>query len=269
MPGAASKGPWRAAALLVCAAAALAWAGRTSLLSYTSSFPPPQEIHVPRSGAAADMLAVAFGARRLFADLWFVRLMQYYGTRELKDGETAGQREREEREAALEEARERAQGGAAHHHHGDIGPDFGGGKYPEFLARSRHVLELDPGFVSAGLYSAGSLAFNLNRPAEAEELLRFALLYRPREWKYLQVMAAIGYSKAANPAAVAESLKPVLRDPECPAMLKQLSAFLNKRAGNYAAAAAIYADILATSRDPFYVDNARRELAELSLRTRG
>jgi hypothetical protein len=49
-------------------------------------------------------------------------------------------------------------------------------------------------------------------------------------------------------------------------MLKQLAAFLNKKAGNLAAAAVIYADIAATSRDAAYVRNARRELGKLSLR---
>jgi hypothetical protein len=104
----------------------------------------------------------------------------------------------------------------------------------------------------------------MNRPGEAEELLNYALKYSPKEWKYLNVLAAIGYSKAKNPAAVAASIAPLLKDPDCPVMLKQLSAFLNKKIGNYAAAAAIYADIAATSHDPFYVDNARRELELLS-----
>ena len=47
-------------------------------------------------------------------------------------------------------------------------------------------------------------------------------------------------------------------------MLKQLCAFLNKKSGNYAAAAAIYADIAATSHDKLYVENARRELLKLA-----
>jgi len=100
--------------------------------------------------------------------------------------------------------------------------------------------------------------------AEAEELLRYALKYSPREWKYLNMLAAIGYSKSKNPTAVFEAIEPILKDPDCPVMLKQLAAFLNKKSGNYAAAAAIYADIAATSRDEAYVKNARRELEKLS-----
>jgi len=234
--------------LALPAAALLVWGagGFAARSAYHSPFPPPEEIRVPAEGAAGDMFALAFGMRRLFADLWFVRLMQYYGTPELQPGEEAGEEHEEP---------------GHHHHHPGIN---GEGKYPEFLARARHVLEIDPGFSAAALYGAGSLAFNMDRPGEAEELLAYALKYSPKEWKYLNVLAAIGYSKAKDPAAVAASIAPLLKEPDCPVMLKQLSAFLNKKNGNLAAAAAIYADIASTSRDPFYVENARRELAKLA-----
>jgi len=209
-----------------------------------SRFPPPSEIHVPAQGAAGDMFALAFGARRLFADLWFIRLMQYYGTSEF----CAKQLTEEDYERCEE------------------GMYFGKGKYLEFFSRARHVMELDPGFASAGLYAATSLAFNMERPEEAEELLRYAIKYSPREWKYLTLLAAIGYSKAQDPAAVASAITPLLGDPDCPVMVKQLAAFLNKKVGNYPAAAAIYADIAATSRDAAYVANARRELKKISKR---
>ncbi|OGR68512.1 MAG: hypothetical protein A2081_05835 [Elusimicrobia bacterium GWC2_61_19] len=226
------------------AAALLAWSAGAAVSGsyYRSPFPPPSEIHTPADGAAGDMFALAFGARRLFADVWFIRLMQYYGTPEFCEHEEHGT------------------DAHAHHHCGENGE----GKYPEFLARSRHVLEIDPGFTMAALYAAGSLAFNMGRQAEAEELLHYALKYSPKEWKYLKVLAAIGYTKADDPAAVAAAIAPILKDPDCPVMLKQQAAFLNKKIGNYPAAAAIYADIAATSRDTAYVRNAERELEKLS-----
>jgi len=247
MAGAATAG--RARGLPLLFAALLAWGagGFAAYKEYRSPFPPPGEIHVPPQGAAGDMFALAFGARRVFADLWFVRLMQYYGTADLSEHEA------------------HAAGGS--HQGCSHGADFGGGNYPLFLPLARHILEIDPGFVSAGLYGAGALAFNINRTTEAEELLAYGLRYSPKEWKYLNVLAAIGYSKAGNPAAVAEQIQPLLKEPECPVMLKQLSAFLNKKAGNYAAAAVIYADIAATSHDAAYVENARRELSRLAGRT--
>lgn len=237
--------------LLLPAAALLAWgAGALAASAYRSPFPPPAEMRAPAAGAGGDMLGLALGARRVFADLWFVRLLQYYGARE--------------------GAEEPGHEGHAHttdelgRHHCDHGADYGKGNYPLFLPLARHVLEVDPSFTAAGLYGAACLAFNMERPAEAEELLRFGLAYSPKEWKYLTVLAAIGYSKAENPAAVSEAIAPLLKDPDCPVMLKQLAAFLNKKAGKYAAAAAIYADIAATSRDEFYVKNAERELAKLA-----
>ena len=240
--------------LPILAAAVLAWAaGGFAVRDFRSSFPPPYEMRVPAGGTTGDMLALALGARRLFADLWFIRLMQYYGTREFTEYSTEPGHEHH---IHSEDERGRAQC--------DHGEAFGRGGYPLFLPLARHVLEVDPGFTAAGLYGAASLAFNLERPAEAEELLRYALKYSPREWKYLNMLAAIGYSKSKNPTAVFEAIEPILKDPDCPVMLKQLAAFLNKKSGNYAAAAAIYADIAATSRDEAYVKNARRELEKLS-----
>jgi tetratricopeptide (TPR) repeat protein len=242
--------------LALPAAALLAWTAgaAASAVSWRGVFPPPAEIHTPAAGASADMLALALGARRLFADVWFIRLLQYYGTSEIQD----------EDEGGFEWLKPAA--GDGHHHHDETELN-GGGRYPEFLRRSLHVLEIDPYFTASALYGAGSLAFNLLRPDEAVELLNYALRYSPREWKYAKVLAAIGYSRGGgDPAAVAAEIMPLLKDPDCPVMLKQQAAFLNKRLGNYAAAAAIYADIAATSRDTAYVRNAERQL-ELLART--
>jgi len=205
-----------------------------------SPFPPPSALREVRRSAIEDMLALSLGARRLFADLWFIRLMQYYGTQELYGGE------------------EEEEDGHCHHGH-----DFGSGKYPEFLALSRHIAALDPYFKNAVLYSAGSLAFNLSRPDEAAGLLNYALANTPSDWKFLMMLAAIGYSKSSEPAKVAQTIAPLVRERDCPVMLKQLAAFLNKKIGNYQAAAEIYADILKTSKDPFYTRNAEKELKKI------
>ena len=228
--------------LFLPAAALLAWVtgAAVSYGSFRSAFPPPSEIRVPLQGAAGDMFALAFGARRLFADIWFIRLLQYYGAPELV-----------EQEGGKTEIDEEAEEG-------------GTGKYPEFVPRSLHILQLDSGFHAACLYSAAALAFNMERPDDAESVLDYGLKYSPKEWKYLIVKAAIGYSKTKDPENVALSIAPMLKDPDCPVMLKQVAAFLNKKAGNYAAAAAIYADILATSHDPAYLRNAERQLAKLT-----
>ncbi|HAH31509.1 MAG TPA: hypothetical protein DCL44_04245 [Elusimicrobia bacterium] len=221
----------------------------TGLLFFSSSgrpasaFPPPSALREVRHSALEDMLALSLGARRLFADLWFIRLMQYYGTQE----QIAGVEEKED-----------AEHGHCHH-----GMGFGTGKYPEFTALSRHIAALDPYFKNAILYSAGSLAFNMDRPDEATDLLNYALVNTPREWKFLIMLTAIGYSKSSEPGKVAQIIAPLVRERDCPVMLKQLAAFLNKKAGNYAAAAEIYTDMIETSRDPFYTRKAEEELRKM------
>lgn len=202
---------------------------------YVPPFPQAGQMHSFSDSALSDAGVLSLGIRRLAADIWFIRLMQYYGTHQCLD----------------------------HHHHDHGDHDAGTGKYPDIFPRSRHILGLNPYFTHAGLYSAGALAFNLGRSDEAIELIEQAKRYKPSEWKYNAYLAAIGYRLAGNPGKVADILAPVVRDPECPTMIKQLVAFLNKKIKRYRAAAEIYADIAMTSRDPYYIRNSRRELAKL------
>ena len=221
-------------------AAALAVSGPWAFVNYTRPFPPADRIREVRQSAVEDALALALGLRRLAADIWFIRLMQYYGTPEVE--------------------RVTGEGGPGSQ---ESEPEFGGGKYPDFLPIARHILTFDPYFTNAGLYAAGSLAFNMARPEEAISLLNGALVYNPKEWKYVTLLAAIGYSKAKNPAKVSELIMPLIMEPDCPVMIRQLAAFLNKKAGNYRAAYRIYATILGTTKDRFYIDNAVKEMRKL------
>jgi len=230
-------------------AAALALAGPWAFLTYARPFPQADKIGTVRQSAVEDAVALALGVRRLAADLWFIRLIQYYGTSELDGRDNSG---------GISEDSGHGQPG---HHCSD--ENFGEGKYPDFLPVARHILALDPYFTNAGLYAAGSLAFNMSRPEEAVSLLNGALIYRPKEWKYVTLLAAIGYSKAKDPAKVAELITPLILEPDCPVMIRQLAAFLNKKMGNYSAAHKIYKTILETTKDRFYIDNARREMAKL------
>ncbi|MCG2726217.1 MAG: hypothetical protein L6420_08215 [Elusimicrobia bacterium] len=211
--------------------------------NYKPFFPPPNQIKAFKTSAAQDILALNLGMRRLFADLWFVRLMQYYGTPE--DGVSIYKPMTSEQAKA-----------------------YGGGKYPDFFLISQHIIQLDPYFKNAVLYSAACLAFNLRQPEYAIRLLNSALEYLPKEWKYLTMLAAIGYSKAENPEKVASSFMPLIKEADCPVLVKQLAAFLNKKAGNYANAYKIYLDIAETSKDEYYVKNAIKELHKMELKNK-
>ncbi|OGS08677.1 MAG: hypothetical protein A2270_01535 [Elusimicrobia bacterium RIFOXYA12_FULL_51_18] len=236
-------------ALPVLAAAALAFTGPWIFLTSIPAFPPPDNIREVRYSAVEDALALSLGMRRLAADVWFIRLMQYYGSPDI-----------DERENLYAEMPDAGHGQPGHH---CAGAHFGEGQYPDFLPLASHILALDPYFTNAGLYTAGSLAFNLHRPEEAVGFLNGALVYHPKEWKYATLLAAIGYSKSKDPAKVARIITPLIMEPDCPVMLRQLAAFLNKKAGNYSAAYSIYKTILETTKDRFYIDNSRKEIAEL------
>lgn len=215
--------------------------------------PPVSEIREVRRSAAEDAAAVSLGARRLFADAWFIRLMQYYGTRESVH---------DERIQAHHE-HHHADGSVCHH-----GEGWEKGHYPEFVPLSLHVIDLDPWFHSAVIYSAASLAYNLDKPAEAREVLELAIERAPREWRYHSVLAALGHSGEENPGEIVRLLLPVVRQPDCPTMLKNQTAFLSKRAGEYATAAEIYRDIADNAPEKEYAERARRELEKLGGTTR-
>lgn len=197
--------------------------------------PEPSSMRLDPSDAAETAAFLTLGMRRLGADIAFVRLLMYYGTPE------PGAEEHEE--------------AAGHYHHE-------GGSYAELGPRTLRIMDLDPYFAYAPLFGAGALAFNLNRPDEALAVLEAAADRDPKQWKYRAAMAGIGFHKKGDPLKVIRELSPMLAEPDCPTLLKNLLAFLNRRAGRREEAARIYRDIL-TSRDPAYYAMARQALQEL------
>jgi len=191
------------------------------------------------SSGMRDAGFLAFGARRLGADIAFIELLQYYGRHENESEDP----------------------NAGFYVYGLKPPPswkVEGGVYPELLARTKRVLWLDPYFRFAVFYAAGALAFNLHRPQEALEVLAEGGKWLPKEWKYDVLAAAIGYSKNGDPTKQAAELDRVISDPDAPDMLRQLAAFLNKKAGNYRRAYEIYGMLLHSS-DQGYVSNARTQ----------
>lgn len=212
--------------------------------AFRPPFPPITSVQLSSEDALQSTVLLSLGMRRLAADLAFIQLLMYYGTPEPGD--------------------EGSHGESSHHEGGPPPPHqkLEGGIYAEIGPRVRRILQLDPYFVYAPLLGAGALGFNLNRPDEALEILRFAADWSPRQWKYRAYTAAIGFHKAGNPDLVIRELTPVLADPDCPTLLKNMVAFLNRRLGRREEAVRIYQDIL-RSRDPAYYEMARRALTEL------
>lgn len=197
-----------------------------------------------------DVGFLSLGARRLGADLAFIDLLQYYGRHENENEDP----------------------NAGFYVYGLKPPPswkMEGGVYPELLARAKRVLWLDPYFRFAVFYTAGALAFNLNRPQEALQVLNEGRKWLPKEWKYEVLTAAIGYSKAGDPSRQAAELDRVISDPDAPDLLRQLAAFLNKKAGNLRRAYEIYGMLLHSS-DEGYASNAgtQRRALERQLKNR-
>lgn len=209
--------------------------------NYRTPYPGAAELRSFAQSGGEDAAFVGLGMRKLGADINFIRLLQYYGSDE--EALSAG----DGRQEALPP-----------HPAG-----YGGGVYPEFLPRLRHIISLDPYFKYASIYGAGVLAFNLERPEDALAVLEDARRALPNEWQFSKYIAAIGYRNAREPEKVADLLDPVISLPDAPVMLKQQAAFLNKRIGRLKRAYEIYAAIAATSLEKNYVDNARKNMRAL------
>lgn len=233
MRGAAA---WAAGAVLLAAAAWLRPAIRSQAL-------PLAQVRLEGPGAIQDLGFIGLGMRRQAADLHFIRLLQYYGTQE--------------------EGAEEEKGHSGHDHAGPPHRGFEGGVYAEVLPRTLHILELDPYFRYAVLYSAAALAYNLNRPDQAVELLNAALRRDPKAWRYHLYIAAIAYRREREFGKLVAILEPALSDPDCPAMLKTILAGIHQKLGNKERAIALYRDIERTSRDPEYQRLARERLEKL------
>jgi tetratricopeptide (TPR) repeat protein len=191
--------------------------------------------------AVEDASLFSLGMRRLAADLELVRLLIYYGSDE------------------------EGHGGEHAHEHEPFNPrhperSWGGGSYPQLKSRALRILDKDPSFGYAALYCSGALAFNLNRPQEAIDILRYALSRDPRNREYIAYVGAVGFHRNGDAAGVIRLLEPVLHEPDCPTMIKHMVAYLYIRSGRVAEGRRLYREILETSRDEGYRRMAARAL---------
>ncbi len=226
----------RAAALLLIAAFN---ASRPSFLAGTPALPLPR-ILAAQGDAGEEALFLSLGMRRLLADLWMARLLLYYG--------------------AAEAAQPSADAERAEH--------SGSGAYPEIAARAAGILALDPSYTYAALYAAGALGFNLGRPEEGIRLLTRALAGDPGNWRYRAYIGALGFVKNGDTRAAVALLEPTLGMPDCPMMIKSMTAYLLLKLGDDGKAGRLYRIILATAKDPGYQDIARKRLEQIRRRGR-
>ena len=193
------------------------------------NIPPITEINPTPLSASLDMAAFALGSRHVFADIWLIRILIYYGN----------------------------------HNNGTGHANSADEVYQEFYERAMHIARLDPSFRSANTLSAAIMAFNMAQYENAEKLLNYVLKYQPKQRFYTQMMLSIAQKKKGDPDAVLESILPIIKDPECPALIKNVTALLYRRAGRWQEAAALYIDIIQNSKEKEYIEKAYQGLKEL------
>jgi tetratricopeptide (TPR) repeat protein len=211
--------------------------------------------------AAQDMGMVLNGARRLGADLAFIQLMQYYGTPENADPNHPRGRRRKAGPPAHDEHEDHV-----HLHLGSEGnadaTDRTSRSFPQILEYTIRAGTLDPRFHFLYLFSAGALAFNLNRADDAMAVLEHGARGDPGFWRYRLYQGAIAFRKNQEIDKAIANLEEALRDPECPSMIKNILGNIYIKQGHFQRAKEIYLDLL-NSRDQSYSVFAEQQLRKL------
>ncbi len=186
-----------------------------------------------------DLSGIIFGMRRMVANITWIQLLQYYGTPEVE------------------------------HEHKENGcplcKDYGGGKYYDLLSLTQRIVRLDPYFYYAYLYSAGALAWNLNRPEEAILILKEGIHNNPKYWRFRLYLAAIIYKQLNKFDKMVVLLEEAVKYSDCPSMVKVILANIYEKQNRYLDSLKIWLEVL-TSKDESYRLLAEKKILELKRR---
>ncbi len=144
------------------------------------------------------------------------------------------------------------------------------GKYKRFIDYCRRVVILDPLYSYVYFYGVGSLAWNLERPDEALELVDIGLrnLEFQKEdansdyWELVKYQQAIYYKLGGKYLEMIDKLKEIVDAGKAPNMVKAILANLYKKYGRYEEALLIWEELL-LSGDPEYVERAKKQILQL------
>jgi tetratricopeptide (TPR) repeat protein len=173
------------------------------------------------------IISVSFGTRNLYSDILYIRFLQYYGTREEGDWE------------------------------------FGEGRYPLLYSYSKDIVITDPYYTNAVIVCASSLAFGVKRINEAISILRFALSYDKDNIKYIALLSAILTFELKHniyDLKLLDELYVFAKMNSVPDMIRNIVGFLSKKAKRYDNAIEMYELILKESRDPYYLEIAKKQI---------
>jgi len=197
---------------------------------YTEPFPPLAVSLSSPVARLSDFACIAMGFRKLAADIAWIQTLIYYGT--------------EERAANSEEIEQ------------------GGGSYPLFLAYCQRVARIDPYFEYVYYYGGGVLGWNLNRPEEAEELLKEGIKANPKEWRFQQFLAGLAFQKNHNINVLTQFLEGFVEQSDCPNLLRALLANIYKKQKRYSEAIRVW-KIVYETQDPLYLQRAISQIVQM------
>jgi tetratricopeptide (TPR) repeat protein len=231
--------------------------------------------------AVMDLAGYLVGARRLVADLSWIQTLLYYGSPENRASDEQQYRKTlsyfkrllHPHKSTGDENAHKA--GHKHEHaEGESHGSFEGGKYYELITYSYRTAYLDPFFDYGYLYSAGSLAWNLNRSEEAVELLKYGLKvmeplksYYPKDnfapyWRFNLYLSAIAFKKGGHIKEMTELLEKAVKLPNAPNMIKTILANIYEKNGNYIGSLKLWLDIY-DSGDKSMLGRAKTKIEEL------
>ncbi|HBU69858.1 MAG TPA: hypothetical protein DEE98_05685 [Elusimicrobia bacterium] len=215
-----------------------------------------------------DMAAILTGNRRIAGDLSWIGLLQYYGKSERLLSKE------QEYELSMDVVKYYLGIGnheeCTHHHV----TSYEAGNYFDFLNYSYRTVRIDPFFYYAYLYSAGALAWNLDRPDEAVELLRYGIAELERYksdvtrdvhepfWQLNLYMSAIIYRKMGDYTKMTGLLETAARQPGAPNMIKTILANIYQKQGMLLASLKIWLEVY-DSKDPSYQTRSLEKIQEL------
>ncbi len=207
----------------------------TLVFDLSQEFKNRTSYNLPLGASAGyrDFSGILMGMRRLTADVAWISVLQYYGSHDLSA------------DAEFES-----------HDHEESAQNFRALK--KMILR---VVKLDPTFYSAYLIGSGALAFNLDRPEEALEILGYGVKQQPLYWKFRLYIGAILYKQQGQFDEMIQLLEDAIGYPDCPAMVKSILANIYTKRGLYAKALSVWIGVMENDRsDPWYKYQAKKNI---------
>lgn len=214
--------------IVVALCAALALAADVPLRGGAAAFPPLAQLPATPFSTQDAALASA-GLRAAAADIAWVQLLEYAagGLPEMQDPP--------------------------------------GHPYSSMKEMTLRIVRLDPHFHRAYLYGASILGWfkEVDRPADAAEVLQEGLRRDPGQPLFSLYLAALAYQKKGDPERMIAVLESTLDDPRAPLMMRPILANVYKSRGEYRKSLALWEVILDDERQGNDHPRAVKEIAEL------